>query len=693
VSPIRTEAVGTVLLITIDNPPVNATSHAVRAGLGAAIGELSSRPELAAAVVLGAGSTFIAGADIREFGQPAQDPSLPAVVEAIEACPKPVVAALHGSALGGGFELALACDARIALKGTALGLPEVTLGVVPGAGGTQRLPRRVGLVRGIELIGRGERISADEACSLHLLDAVVADDLQARAIELATRLDGRKRRIRDEAVASADAQVVELAAKSVAKAGKERPAVLAAIELVRGAGRLSFDEGLAKERARFLELRDSTEAAALRHQFFAEREATRLPRPPGAGLDAVPRSVKALCVIGAGTMGSGIAIAALDAGFTVMLLEQDETALQRGRERIAEHYRQRVAAGKLDAARASAREARLSASMDWACVATADLVIEAVFEDLAVKQEVFRRIDAHARRGAVLATNTSYLDVDAIAQATTRPQDVLGLHFFSPANVMKLLELVRGAQTAPDVLATGNALGKALRKIPVLCGNRFGFIGNRIYNAYRTQCEFMLEDGAWPEDVDRALEGFGFAMGPFAVADLSGLDIAWRMRRARAATRDPRERYVPILDRLCEQGRLGRKSGRGYYTYSHDQAGGRQVRTTDAEVRAVIEQASAERGITRRALEPDAIVRRALLAMVNEAALLLAEGVAQRAGDIDVVLVQGYGFPRWQGGPVFWARQWGRAALDAELQRLGESVGFGFASGELARLLEAPAPA
>jgi 3-hydroxyacyl-CoA dehydrogenase len=331
----------------------------------------------------------------------------------------------------------------------------------------------------------------------------------------------------------------------------------------------------------------------------------------------------------------------------------------------------------------------LSTSLDWALLAKADLVIEAVFEDLAVKQEVFRRIDAHARPGAVLATNTSYLDVDSIAQATNRPQDVLGLHFFSPANVMKLLEVVRGAQTAPDVLATGNALGKVLRKMPVLCGNRFGFIGNRIYNAYRMQCEFMLEDGAWPEDVDRALEGFGFAMGPFAVADLSGLDIAWRMRRARAATRDPRERYVPVLDRLCEQGRLGRKADRGYYLYDN----GKQVRTTDADVRAVIELASAERGLVRHPLAPDDIVRRALAAMVNEAALLLAEGVAQRASDIDVVLVQGYGFPRWEGGPVFWARQQNRASLDAEMLRLGDAVGFGFVGGDLSRPLEVPAPA
>ncbi|MCY1230474.1 Fatty acid oxidation complex subunit alpha [compost metagenome] len=388
-------------------------------------------------------------------------------------------------------------------------------------------------------------------------------------------------------------------------------------------------------------------------------------------------------MIGAGTMGSGIAISALDAGLSVLLLEQDEAALESGRQHIGDHYRERVAAGKLSAEAASSNEARLQTSLEWERLQQADLVIEAVFEDMAVKQEVFRKFDTHARAGAVLATNTSYLDIDPIAAATSRPQDVLGLHFFSPANVMKLLEVVRGAKTAPDVLATGMALGATLKKMPVLTGNAFGFIGNRIYNAYRRQCEFMLEDGAWPEDVDNALTGLGFAMGPFAVADLSGLDIAWRMRKAQAATRDPRERYVAILDRLCEAGRLGRKTGAGYYAY----VDGKQVKTTDAAVRDVILQASAQRGINRRTLAPEGIQRRALLAMVNEAALLFAEGVASRPSDIDVVLVQGYGFPRWEGGPVFWARQQERARLEADLKHLAEEAGHGFSLGDLDPLL------
>ena len=391
-----------------------------------------------------------------------------------------------------------------------------------------------------------------------------------------------------------------------------------------------------------------------------------------------------VAIIGAGTMGTGIVICALDAGLQVVLLEQDAHALQRGQQRVTEHYQSRVASGKMKAAIAAAAEARLSPSLEWSDLARADVVIEAVFEDLAVKQDVFKKIDAHARSGTVLATNTSYLDVDAIANVTARPQDVLGLHFFSPANVMKLLEVVRGTQTSAEVLATGMALGKRLKKLPVLTGNAFGFIGNRIYNAYRKQCEFMLEDGTWPEDVDSALQAFGFAMRPFAVADLSGLDIAWRMRKSQVATRHPDERYVAILDRLCELGRLGRKTGTGYYTYTE----GKQVKATDAVVRGIITQASMQRSITRRVLSAADIQRRALLAMVNEAALLLAAGVASRASDIDVVLAQGYGFPRWEGGPVFWARQQDRSALIQDLQTMATQSGHGFVVADLSVLLD-----
>ncbi|MBV2163560.1 MAG: enoyl-CoA hydratase/isomerase family protein [Comamonas sp.] len=683
---VHTRSTDGVLVIEIRNPPVNAASAAVRQGLMAALQTLEADPQLQAAVLIGAGSTFVAGSDLREFGQPPQPPLLPAVIAAIEQCSKPVVAALHGAALGGGLELALGCDARIAQAGTLLGLPEVTLGIIPGAGGTQRLPRRTGLLRAIPLVCRGERFPAAQALELRLVDAVVEKeaDLCAQAVAHARSLQGRKQRIRDEAVPAEDAALIAAAEQAALRAGKHQPAVVAALSALHDSARLPFDEALARERAAFEALRLSPQALALRHLFFAEREATRPPAQWEQSGQATPRPLHTLAVIGAGTMGTGIAIAALGAGLNVVLLEHNAAALDAGRQRIASHYQGRVEAGKLSAAQAAAAQQQLTGTCHWPDIAQADVVIEAVFEDLAVKQEVFAHIDRHARPGAVLATNTSYLDVDAIARTTARPQDVLGLHFFSPAQVMKLLEVVQGSDSAPDVLATGLQLGRRLGKLPVLCRNAFGFIGNRIYNAYRRQCEFMLEDGAWPEDVDRALQDFGMAMGPFAVADLSGLDIAWRMRKAQAATRDPRERYVDILDHLCEQGRLGRKSDAGYYTY----ADGRQNPASDDTVRALIADASARRGITRQALPPETIQRRALLAMANEAALLLAQGVALRAGDIDVVLAHGYGFPRWEGGPVFWARQQDPAALRHELDALAHISGHGFVAGDLSILLQ-----
>jgi len=677
---VHVEARGDVCVITIDNPPINATSLAVRQGLMVAISDFKTNSDFQAAVIVGAGSTFVAGADIREFGKPMQEPILPEVIRAIEDCGKPVVAALHGAALGGGFELALACDARVADPKTVVGLPEVSLGIIPGAGGTQMLPRRVGVSRAIRMICGAQRISAKEAKSLNLLDEVVASDVLDAAVALARRMQGKKCRIRDEAVPAEGPALIQQAAEEAMRAGKRRPAVEAAMEAIKSAAVLSMDDGLADERAVFLQLRLSREAYALRHVFFAERDSAKLP----AELSAKPIPVETVCVIGAGTMGTGIAISVLDAGMQVILLEQDAAALQRGQDRVVAHYRDRVAAQKMKADVAQAREACLHSTLDWADMAKADLVIEAVFEDLAVKQEVFRKIDQFARAGAVLATNTSYLDVDAIAQATSRPQDVLGLHFFSPANVMKLLEVVRGKDSRPDVLATGMALGKRLRKLPVLAGNHFGFIGNRIYNAYRNQCEFMLEDGAWPEDVDASLKQFGMAMGPFAVADLSGLDIAWRMRQAQAASRAPGVRYVDILDRLCEAGRLGRKTGAGYYTY----VDGKQQATTDEAVRHIIEDASQRRGIQRQPLNSATIQRRALLTIVNEAARLMGEGVASRATDIDVVLVHGYGFPRWEGGPVFWARQQNREALTQEIKDLASQCGDGFVLADLSVLFE-----
>ena len=676
---VHVERDGDIAVIVIDNPPINAGSAPVRQGVMAAVRQLEADATLQGAVLIGAGNTFIAGSDLREFGQPLAEPQLPAVIAAIETCSKPVVAALHGAALGGGLELALGCDARVAAPGTVVGLPEVTLGIIPGAGGTQRLPRLVGIPRAIRMICGGERLAAQAALETGIVDAIAEGDLRSVAVAHARALAGRKQRLRDRAVPAADAAAIDEAVHAALKTGKRRPAVQAAIDAVIESAHVPIDEALADEGAVFQRLRVSREAFALRHQVFAEQDSTMHPALEGA----VPRAVQRVAVIGAGTMGSGIAIAGLEAGYDVLLLEQDGAALERGATRIHEHFAGRVQSGKLKASAAAAAEARLQASLDWSRLAEVDLVIEAVFEQLDVKRQVFERIDTNARPGAVLASNTSYLDLDAIAATTRRPQDVIGLHFFSPANVMKLLEVVRGKATAPDALATGLAVGKKLRKMAVLTGNAFGFIGNRIYSAYRRQCEFMIEEGASPEQVDAALQRFGFAMGPFAVADLSGLDIAWRMRQAQAATRDPAARYVHIPDRLCEAGRLGRKTGAGYYVYPAG-AKGPQV---DPAVRALIEQCRAEKGIAARAFDNGEIVRRAMLAIVNEAALLLAEGVAERATDIDVVLVNGYGFPRWEGGPVFWARDQGEAALSAGMDDLARNSGPGFVRGDLKHVL------
>ncbi|QTN22229.1 enoyl-CoA hydratase/isomerase family protein [Rhizobacter sp. AJA081-3] len=680
---VRLERDGDIAVIVIDNPPINAGSAAVREGLMAAIATLKSDASLQGAVLIGAGNTFIAGSDLREFGQPLAEPQLPTVIKAIEDCSKPVVAALHGAALGGGFELALGCDARIAAPGTVVGLPEVTLGIIPGAGGTQRLPRIVGIPRAIAMICSGERVGSAAALAAGLIDAEAEGDLRAAAVGHARQLTGRKQRLRDRAVPAAGASAIADASAAALKAGKRRPQVQAAIDAIVATASVAIDDGLADERAVFQRLRVSREALALRHQFFAERDSAKHPTLEAAK----PRDIRHIAVIGAGTMGSGIAIAALDAGYEVLLLEQEAAALERGATRIHEHYASRVKGGKINAAVAAACEARLTTSLDWPRIAEADLVIEAVFEELGVKQQVFQRIDALSRPGAVLASNTSYLDLDAIAAATSRPQDVIGLHFFSPANVMKLMEIVRGKASAPDALATGLAVGRKLKKLPVLTGNAFGFVGNRLYAAYRRQCEFMVEEGASPEQVDAALEAFGFAMGPFAVADLSGLDIAWRMRQAQVATRDPAARYVHIADRLCETGRLGRKTGAGYYRYPE----GASRPQVDPAVAALIAKARSDKGIAPRELVAEEIQRLVMLTLVNEAALLLAEGVAERATDVDVVLVNGYGFPRWEGGPVFWARERGAEALRADLDELGALSGPGFVRGDVNQLLDTKA--
>lgn len=645
---VHIERDGNVAILIVDNPPVNAGSADVRRALLARIEEVNADDSVHAAVLIGAGRSFIAGSDLREFDLPLDPPQLPQVIEAIEASPKPFVAALHGAALGGGYELALGCDARIAAPKTAIGLPETTLGIIPGAGGTQKLPRLVGTAKAISLICSGRRVPASEALSLGMVDALAEGDLREEAKALALSLLGSKNRVIDRDIPQEDTAAVEAAARKALAAGRGRPHIRAAIEHVKAAGKVGARQGLADERAEFQRLRVSPEAKAFRHIFFMEREAAR----GRAGLNAQPREFRSFGVVGAGTMGAGIATATLQKGYRTIVVDSDADALARARTRIDAALDRGVATGKLTPqAREAAQEALVLAS-DLNVLADCDIVIEAIIEDLGAKQSVFSQLDAIAKPEAILATNTSYLDIDRIAEATGRPESVIGLHFFSPAHIMKLLEVVAGRRSSEIAVATGLAAAKALGKQPVQAGNGFGFIGNRIYAAYRASCEFMLEDGALPHEVDAALEQFGFAMGPFAVADMSGLDIAWRMRQQQAPTRDPRSRYVEIPDLLCEAGRFGRKTGVGYYRY--DEAGNKE---RDPEVEELIVRASSSKGKERRTFSAEEIQRRALAAIVNEAGLVLQEGVAARAGDVDVVLVNGYGFPRWTGGPLYWAAQ------------------------------------
>ncbi len=669
-SKIKIHHAAEVMVITVDNPPINAGSTEVRQGLLDAIHLLESNIDLKAAVIIGSGNTFIAGSDIKEFSQPLADPHLPLVIEAIENCSKPVVCALHGAALGGGFELALGCDARIALEGTILGLPEVTLGIIPGAGGTQRLPRLVGVEKSIELICSGSRIKADVALELGIVSEVVKTELLTHAITLARSMIGVKNRIRDRSTPAVLAEMVAAASKKALKAGKNRPQVQRAIEMICNSLKLPIDEALAIEREVFQGLRTSVEAKALRHQFFSER---KLFKALGFN-DAKPQTLNQIAVIGAGTMGSGIAMACLNAGYAVILLDQNEVALANGVKRVEQFYESRLHSGKMHQETVLELLGRFLHSSNWNAIASADLVIEAVFEDIAVKHQVFKEIDDHAKEDALLASNTSYLDIDAIAAASKNPSRVFGLHFFSPAQVMKLIEVVRCKATSSIAMATGFSFAKRLGKMPIISANSFGFIGNRIYAAYRRQCEYMLEEGAYPEQIDKALEDYGFAMGPFAVADLSGLDIAWGMRKSQAATRNPEHRYVSIPDALCLANRLGRKTGAGYYLYAE----GAKEKSTDPIVHEMIDAASKAKGLQRRTVTPEEIVKRVLLTMINEVAHLLSENVAREASDCDIALVNGYGFPRWQGGPTFIASEMGQALLDQGLRELAILSGPGF---------------
>ena len=631
-----------VLIVTIDNPPVNAASAAMRAGLAVAVSHANDSSEIDSIVVTGAGKIFVGGADITEFGKPPVDPILPDVCRMIENSGKPVIAALNGAALGGGLEIALACHYRVAAATANVSFPEVKLGLVPGAGGTQLLPRLTGIPAAIDLIGSGRSVRAEEARTLGIADEVADDDLIRHALDAARRRNGF-RKTGDLAVLPASPEAIEAASRKITARARGQDAPGIAVRLIIDAQSTTLEAGLAEERAAFLRLKDSPEAAALRHVFFAEREAAKV-----AGLESVsPRMVRTIGIVGTGLMGSGIAVAALDAGYRVIGVEQSDEAARKGRERIAAALERNVKSGRLHESGLADRLSRLTVEGSLDALADADLVIEAVFDDLAVKIELFRKLDAIVRPHAILATNTSYLDPDQLAAATAHPGRVLGLHFFSPANIMRLVEVVRCAATEPDVLATGFAVARQMRKLPILSGVTEGFIGNRIFSAYRREAEFLLEDGAEPQDIDAAMEEFGFAMGPFSVFDLAGLEIAWARRKRQAVTRDPAERYVDIADRLCEAGRFGRKSGKGWYSYADGK------KSVDPEVSAIIAASRAGKSIAARQIDKAEIVSRLLAAMSAEGRKLLDEGIAARPGDIDLVLINGYGFPAHKGGPMF----------------------------------------
>jgi 3-hydroxyacyl-CoA dehydrogenase len=678
---------GNIGVIVIDNPPVNAFSAPARAGVLAALLRASDDAAIEAIVLRCAGRTFIAGADISEFGKPPQPPSFPEVIGAIEACTKPVVAALHGTALGGGLEVALGCHYRVAVPGTRLALPEIKLGLIPGAGGTQRLPRLVGIEKGLAMILSGDPIPAEEAQAVGLIDAIV-DDLDAGAIKFAREIAQKRPlpRARDKSdkIASfvADPAAFDALAKPYLKRARGLNAPAAAIDAIRGALTLSFDEAIARERTIFVALRDGEQSKALRHIFFAERAAAKVDLP--AGVKA--RKVERAAIIGAGTMGGGIAMCFANAGIPVSLIEMSAEALARGRDAIAKNYRGMVSRGGLAQDEMDRRLALIESATDTGAVASADLVIEAVFEDMEVKRKLFADLDRLAKPGAVLATNTSYLDVNAIAQATARPQDVLGMHFFSPANIMRLVEVVRAEKTAPDALATAVTVTRTIGKAPFVVGVCHGFVGNRMLRLRTVEAERLLLEGALPQDVDGALTDFGFAMGPFAVSDLAGLDIAWRMRKAQGLRAE-------IADRLCEMGRFGQKTGRGFYLY---EAGSRTPKP-DPEVEQLIVETAARLGIARAPIAKNEIVERLLFPMINEGARILEEGIAKRPGDIDVIWVNGYGFPAWRGGPMHYADTLGlgyihdrliafaaktgdkRHKPSAQLERLA-AVGKGFAA-------------
>ena len=646
------ELVGNVGVISVNSPPVNALSQAVREGILNAV--KAAQEDASEAIVLRCeGRTFIAGADITEFGKPPMEPGLPDVLSAIENSKKAVIAAIHGTALGGGFEVALACHYRCAIASAKVGLPEVKLGLLPGAGGTQRVPRVAGVQAALDMITSGNPVAAAKANSMGLIDEIVAgDDLQAAAVEYAQGLvesGAPLKRIRDITIdpSTVEPGFFDAARKKLALRARGQIAPDKIVSCIEAAVNLPMDKGLERERELFRELVTSPESAAMRHIFFAERQAAKIKDLPK---DTPLRDIKKVAIIGGGTMGGGIAMCFANVGIPVVMVEINDEALARGMKIIRKNYSITVQKGKLPADKMEQLISTISGTTDYADLADVDLVIEAVFENLELKKEIFAKLDAVCKPGAILASNTSYQDVDAIAAATKRPQDVLGLHFFSPANVMKLLEVVRGEKTADDVLATSMQIGKKIGKVCALSRVCYGFIGNRMLGGYGREAQMLLMDGCTPTQVDSALEKFGMAMGPLAMGDLAGLDVGYKAREARTDLPDDPKLYR-MGTLLVEMGRHGQKTGSGFYKYDPET----RRRMADPEVEAMIVEESEKLGIERRDISEEEILQRCLYPLINEGALILEEGIAQRPSDIDVVYVFGYAFPAAKGGPMHYA--------------------------------------
>ena len=663
---------GAVALLTITNPPVNALGIGVRSGLAEGLAKGLADDAVKAFVVTGEGRAFCAGADIREFGKPLKSPDLGEVNAVLEGSAKPVVAALNGLALGGGLELAMACHYRVGSGAALCGQPEVKLGLVPGAGGTQRLPRLAGVEAALEMIVFGDPVPAAAAFELGILDEFVAGDVVAAAIAVAEKIAAgdleAKPTPQRTAKMDADKAPFEEIAARVAKRRRGYSAPVRAIECVQAALDLPFDEGLAREREVFMECMATDESKSMRHVFAAERAVRVIPDVPK---DTPAAKVASAAIIGAGTMGGGIAMNFANAGIPVRLIDVSQEAVDKGLATIKKNYASTVAKGRLPQDDMDTRMGLIEGAVGLDATADADFVIEAVFEEMKLKKEIFRTLDGICKDGAVLATNTSTLDIDEIAAETKRPESVIGTHFFSPANVMRLLEIVRGAKTSKETIASAMKLAPVLGKVGVLVGVCDGFVGNRMLHGYQREANFLIEEGALPQQVDKVLTDFGFAMGPFAVGDLAGLDIGWAVRKHQAATRPKDQRYSPIADRICEMGRFGQKTGGGWYDYEP----GSRTPITNAEVEALIVATSREMEIERRMIGEQEILERCVYPLINEGARILDEGIALRPGDIDIIWLNGYGFPPFRGGPMFYGDTVGLGDVLAAVQHYASAHG------------------